>query len=797
MEQSFAGDPGRFTRKIITRTNLKMTEPVPAARGGRPEFSKVLDAWLTPARFAILLVALIAAFFPDVIFAGRSFVFRDFGIFTYPTAYFERESFWHGEVPLWNPLNNCGIPFLAQWNMAALYPLSLFYILPPLAWGLGLFAMAHLFLAGLGMYFLASQWTENRLAAAVAGIVFTFNGLTLNCLMWTGNLAGLAWMPWVVLAVELAWRRGGKNIVLAAFAGTMQMLTGAAEIIVFTWLVLFALWIGQAIKSRPFSRRIFTRLILVVLLVSLLSAAQLLPFLDLLAHSERNSALGMSVWSIPLWGWANLFVPLFHCYRAPLGVYFQPGQDWTSSYYPGIGALALALLAVIFVRKPRTWLLAGLAVFGFVAALGNDGELYAVMLKIFPPLGFMRYPVKFVFLTIFAIPLLSAFGVAWLRTAVPNQSRAALRSTSMVLLLSASIIGGIIWYAREFPFPGEQWPVLLENGLLRAVFLALVLGLVLICGRIRTFRLRIIAGLLILIFLWLDFATFAPRQNPTVESAVFQPGVLAQRMNPVPHIGEARAFMTRQSHESFYRTMLPDAYQDYLGRRCALLGDCNLLDEIPTADGFYPLYVREQRSLFMKLFSAPTNAISGGFADFLGISQMSDPDKLLAWQFRPSHLPFYSIGAQPVFVALSNTPALLLEPDFNPRRVVYLPPESKAALNSTNQVRGIVHSASWTARRLDFEVEADAPALLVLSQTCYHPWRAYVNGRPAQLFRANYAFQAVEVPRGRSSVRLVYEDNFFRSGLVLSGTTLLGCLFALRRKSRDNFAQTVKSASSE
>jgi Bacterial membrane protein YfhO len=795
MEQFIAGDAGGLHGRILTQTNLKMTESDPAVRVGSPELSNVSDAWLTPFRFAIILAALIAAFFPDVIFAGRSFVFRDYGIFTYPVAYFQRESFWHGEVPLWNPLNNCGIPFLAQWNMAVLYPLSLLYILPPLTWGLGLFSFVHLFLAGLGMYLLASNWTGNRLAAAVAGTAFAFNGLTLNCLMWTGNLAGLAWMPWVVLAVERAWRLGGKNIILAALAGTMQMLTGAAEIIVFTWLILCALSIGQSMKGRPFSWRIFTRLFLVVLLVSLLSAAQLLPFLDLLAHSERNSALGMGFWSLPLWGWANLFVPLFHCYRSPLGVYFQPGQDWTSSYYPGIGALALALLAVFLVRTTRTWLLAGFAVFGFVTALGDRGELYAVMLKIFPPLGFMRYPVKFAFLTIFAIPLLAAFGVARLGTAGPNQSRIAWRWTLSVMMLSASVIGGIIWYARIFPFPGEQWPLLLQNGLLRAVFLVLVLGLVLIYGRVQTFRLQVITGLSVLVFVWLDIATFAPRQNPTVESSVFQPGSLAQRMDPVPHIGDARAFMTRQSHDSFYRSMLPDAYQDYIGRRCALLGNCNLLDDIPTADGFYPLYVREQRSLFMQFFSAPTNAFPHGFADFLGISQMSDPEKILRWQFRPSHLPYYAIGSQPMFIALSNTPALLLEPDFNPRRIVYLPPESKAALNATNQAHGTILSASWTARRLDFEVEADAPALLVLSQTYYHPWHAYVNGKPARLLRANYAFQAVEVPRGRSSVKLVYEDKFFLCGLILSGTTLLGCLFVLRQKGNDGFAPPAKPAS--
>ena len=48
--------------------------------------------------------------FPGVVLNSSSFVYRDFGLFGYPLAQYFRESFWRGEVPLWNPLNNCGLP---------------------------------------------------------------------------------------------------------------------------------------------------------------------------------------------------------------------------------------------------------------------------------------------------------------------------------------------------------------------------------------------------------------------------------------------------------------------------------------------------------------------------------------------------------------------------------------------------------------------------------------------------------------------------------------------------------------
>ncbi len=181
----------------------------------------------TPSRLAGLIALLLFALYPGVILGTHSFFFRDFGLFTYPVAYFTHESFWRGQVPLWNPLNNCGVPFLAQWNTSVCYPLSFLYMVFPLPWSLNYFCLGHLLLAGVGMYWLAYRWTQNRLAASIAGLVFALNGLMLNSLMWTSNLAALSWQPLVVLWVEQTWRLGGRRrAVTAAFAGAMQMLAG-------------------------------------------------------------------------------------------------------------------------------------------------------------------------------------------------------------------------------------------------------------------------------------------------------------------------------------------------------------------------------------------------------------------------------------------------------------------------------------------------------------------------------------------------------------------------------------------
>src|SRR6266568_239725 len=322
------------------------------ARGkaGPPAANDVFQEF-TPGRFAALLGVLLVVAFPAVVTGQRTFVFGDYGLFGYPLAYFHRQSFWRGEVPLWNPLSDFGLPFLAQWNTLTCYPLSLIYLLFPLPWSLGVYCLFHLFLAGLGMYLLSNQWTSSRLAASVAGTAFAFSGLALHCLIWPNNIAALGWMPWVVLCLDRTAQMGGRNTIIAAAVCAMQMLAGAPEVILFTWTIALLFCLSRCVRAGPPRRLPLQRLALVAALVAGLAAVQLLPFLDLLAHSQRDASQANTECAMPITGWANFLVPLFRCYKSPPGLFFQAGQFWTYSYYLSLFVVAGALCSVWLVRK--------------------------------------------------------------------------------------------------------------------------------------------------------------------------------------------------------------------------------------------------------------------------------------------------------------------------------------------------------------------------------------------------------------------------------------------------------------
>ena len=729
-----------------------------------------LDAAFTAPRFMALLGLLLIVTFPGVVAGTHSFFFRDFGTLAYPFVHYHRESFWRGELPLWNPLSNCGTPFMAQWNTLVLYPFSLVYLLLPMPWSLNWFCLLHLLWAGLGMYLLARQWTRNGLAASVAGVGYVFGGVTMSSHIYPNYLVTLGWMPWVVWLVERAWREGGRTIVLAALAGALQMLSGAPELILQTWLLLLALWAGQLLLERRATT--LWRFPLVVALVAGLTAAQLLPFFDLLAHSQRGPAYAGQLWTMPGWGWASFLVPLFHCFATPQGVLVQAGQAFITSYYPGIGITAFALLALRHAPRRRAWLLAALGALSLVLALGETGLLYGWLRRGLPMLGITRFPIKFVYLPAFIAPLLAACALASLAgNGAPSLKTRGRQILGLGLVVAVGM-AALAAFAWRHPSPDEVASVTIGSAASRAMFLAGMLVATSLLARARVARAGWLARAALLALVWLDLWTHTPVLAPVIGNVAYAGDVAELR--PKPRAGQSRIMPTPRAEVLLLTRTLPNFVSDFLGSRLALWSNLNVLEGVPKVNGAATLQLREQAEIEGKLYATATNA-HPPLEAFLGVSHVSSPENPVEWIARTNYLPFITIGQRPIFVAPAETLRRLFSPAFDPAGEVLLPPELKPALTAGRAESARVLSSVVEANRVEAQVESAAPALMVVAQSYYHPWRASVDGRPAPLWRANHAFQALEVPAGRHQVRLVYVDERFRAGAVLSALTLTAC----------------------
>ena len=330
---------------------------------------------LTSHRSSLVLIALL----PLILFAvplvkREVFTFRDHFDYFQPLRFFTAEELRAGRLPLWNPYNASGEPWLANPQTGVFYPPCWLIVLMPFATAYMLFLLFHLLVLGWGAYLLFARRASSE-AALVGATALMFSGPVLSLLDVSNNLATLAWIPLALwCAAEERWRSGGAVLALAFLGGEPFFAAVGA--------LLYAL---VAPKNR--------RLAGAALVAIGLSAIQLLPFLELVRRSDRAAGLDAAQIlqdSMPWADWPRIVIPTD---MAALG------QNFIPVIYMGAIVVALAIAGVR--RKTWPWL-ALLA----CAVIVSTGPRFLTEL----PLTLFRYPARLVPLAAIAMAALAVAG---------------------------------------------------------------------------------------------------------------------------------------------------------------------------------------------------------------------------------------------------------------------------------------------------------------------------------------------------------------------------------------------------
>jgi hypothetical protein len=715
-------------------------------------------------RFALLLGALIVVSFPLVVTGFTSFYIRDFAVFGYPLAFFHKASFLNGEFPLWNPFNFCGIPHFAQWNTMLLYPGSLFYLLLPLPWALSLFCLVHQFLAGLGMYRLSRALGSDHAGGTLAGLAYSFGGLTLTCLMWPNNIAALGLLPWVISSARSCILNGGKAIPTVALIGTAQMLSGAPEIILTTWIFILGIHLADFDSESPNNSTWTTRLrptgrlLLAVLLIALLSAAQLLPFFELLNFAKRADAGSGSSWSASGSCWVNFLIPGYQGLRTDQGFIVNHFQKWTLSFYPGMLILLCAGLA--FSRRNKLPLILGAIAFaGLALASGHYGTAYPCVAKLLP-LELMRFPVKFVLFPVVALPLLA--GIGWTRARAGSfPPRAVL--TSIVIASAFFAIAVYLDQTSTAARPersGKGIEAVIRGGFL--FFSALVLFIANRPARWVTYAKRLVPFLL-----FADLITHMPGLTATVESTAYH---IEDSSLPPP---SSRIHVTLKAWSALHALDSADPVRTMEINLEGRTASMNLLRKEAKLGGFLSLTPPAARDVARITDRDDWRSVNETMADFLGVATLGRWADRVVWENRSSVKSLISSGQQPFFGTADEQLERMREDDFDPFSVVCLETATTELVD-----RGLgqanLQLTSFNSHEIRFTADCKSPSIAVIAQTWYPAWKARVNNGPVPIMKADLQFQAILLPSGASEVVLRYEDNAFRLGIAFS---LLGAIF--------------------
>jgi hypothetical protein len=736
-----------------------------------------------------------------------------------------------GELPRWYPYQFAGAPFLHDVQVAAFYPPHAL-LLPldearvgaALSWLLA----AHVLLAGWLMHAYARSQGLGTYGSFVAAVGYMFAGKWMLHLLAAGHyvLVGLTWLPLVLLCLERAIRRGRlawATAAAVAFAlltlGTHPQWTFYAGLLVVVWTLPAALEVSRRAggvdpprsphgELTPPARRVALFRwagygLWAALLGAGLSAVQLLPTAEAASYSIR---------SVPMQP-QDLRVE----FDKAMPQLFGPGPTGPSwEYRGGLGALwAAAAAAAPVLCRGRVRLQAAVLLGILLLALGG-----AVLLQPLPGFRSFRTPVRMLVLA--ALPLATLAGATTQALFEQPLPPPAARRRCFLVMLGTSAVALIVmlWDVRrlgprlEVPVAAAYWQALRLLPLTLPAFLVLVLFR--LRGRQRLAGSALAPSLGVALLL-ADLGSLAwPLVQTRSDEDLFAPSACV------------RYLIDRQEtdRDTPWRVVdqgsPDDADTSALGTGYVLAPICRLQG----LGGYNPLDVLRTRQFLqfvggsdrpVRPLEAPLGypALSGfplrdkKLLDLLGVRFLlrtrSGPWEPMEgeqpgdWTSvkedeHPRAYNFARGGLRdlPPYEVLENQTALpraFVVPQAKP-----LPEDTRvlAALKETDFRRTVllegwrdefagfpvegtfreVRVQDYRPNRVRLEVPDGAAGWLVLADVWYPGWVCTMDGREADIHRANYLFRAVRLEAGSHEVVFEYKPRSYFIGRIVSVGTL-------------------------
>lgn len=740
-----------------------------------------------------------------------------------------------GHFPLWTHLLGNGAPLLANLQSAALYPPNLLYFLVPVEQAMGYSVVLHVMLAGFLMYGFARSLGLGQAASLIAALSYMLSGFLIGRTHFLSIVSCVPWLPLLFWLTDRVMRRAylgdalllGLTIALQLFAGHAQLwyygLWGIALYALYRGSTLFCeLRRGDGVGTAQVRRRVLARwgLMCVAFAVGLsAAAAQLLPTAELAQLSQRSVGADYDfAMNYSFWPWRLLTLVSPDLFGNPAhGDYWGYANYWEDAGYIGLLPLILGLLVpVIWLR--RRWrsgscaldlvpFFAFLSLVSLLLAMGRHLPLYPFVFRHVPGFHFFQAPSRFLYLYTFGMAVLAGIGLQ--HVTASEQWRKFSRyliavSASMLLTLAAARLYLAAVTERSF-----------LRGLTHTAALALGAGVILYLGtRCLSGTRRNVWEICLVVFVAGDLLAFGWPLNPTADVQLYRSPTrtgsflrsLAEGQEPF-RIFSLPRFVYDTMFDEFFR--FDDFGSTERGRlralRETLLPNLPAVEGLSSANNYDPLLV----SWYSELIDSIQDREAG--PTLLRMLALMNVRYLIDDQPVDGFVPVYSEGVEicenPRFqprayvvptarIAKTWEEALsvLMSDDFDPAGEVvlkmYEPPMDVGEGEQGGEWKGRSRadvSLHYGQNSVTIDALLSQPGYLVLADTYYPSWRAFVNGEERPVLRANYAFRAVALPAGNHHIEFRYAPLSFRIGLWISGVSWL-CVPAgyilLRRRSK-------------
>lgn len=707
----------------------------------------------------------------------------------YPWRSFVGEAWRAGKIAFWNPYLFAGAPFLATLHSAVLYPLNFIYLFASdiTSWNLLLFLQ--IFLAAIFMYYFLRNLTISKSGAVLGALTFAFSGYMIAWLEFaTGGQAGL-WLP-LLLLFEFKYLKSFEKkyflgIPLVFFciytAGDFQVpfYTTATYLLFGFYLTV----VKEGLRKSGVAN--FLKIVLALGLGILLAAPQLFPAIELFGNSIRTDDPYIKEYFFGFMDWykiTNFIWPDFYGNVVTRNYWAEYGFH---EYLGFTGVVSLVFATLSFTRKKSFverffWLL-----------------LTVSLLFLFPtPLAYIPFNLKIpglgtssasriLFLIDFSLAVLAAYGFSkWQK----KENKSLAKIVFYFLVVTVGIGVGVlasIFYMQKSPYAPEvkmliDLKVALKNMVPSTIILVFFFMLLFAGGffakfgnrklvrRISVVFVILLASIELLRFAWKN-TPFAPREFLFPKTQILD--YLEKEPRPLRIAGPGiplNYFMQyRINSVEGYDSMYPLRNAEWFS--LVNFGD---VTHIPRRYGEIakfgsPLINYASVTHIIDYKKNPDNRIPGEEGVYLEGVDTERQEKVVeegrAAVFKNNDaLPkVWLTGEYEVFESKDQLIEKLTSLEKADKKVfLEEQPGFAGSLLGSYTISGFRQEFNT----ISFDIETQESGLLFLSESYYPGWSAYVDSGKTKIYRANYLFQAIVVPKGKHSILFEFYPKTFDYG---------------------------------
>lgn len=710
----------------------------------------------------------------------------------YPFKLLGIEMIKKGELPLWNPYNGAGMPLFAAMHHGLFNPVNLVFILLPsyLAWFFYIFLQP--ILLGLGTYLYTRTFGLTRSASIFSSIILIFSGFVITRLIFGEYLYPLIYLPFLLFIIEKHLQNKSRvyGILIPLSLGFL-FLSGHPQAIfyVITFSFVYALYRGLKMRS-----------LLIFYLGGIgLGAIQLFPTIELFLHANINKESSLFIFE-------KFLLPVEHFLTILVPNYF--GNRATYNYWGKIDyietVLAIGTIPVFFsffsllnFKNKNSGLIKFYFITIVITLLANLDWFLARLLASLPiPIISTSIPSRIFMLTTFSFAILSGYGLdLWIRKKASIKHQNIFGVAFFLVLLILAIVTFLFYYLNiscNNKFIPECRIVALRNTAFELVFFSIFFLIFIFNAFIKTDRIK---------FSWIILAlvVFAGLYNsnkflPFSDKNTFLPSTpLIAAIQEKTKDGRVFGFGKANIKTDFathFRYFDPNYYDPLYNKRYGELitfantgsyslnpprSDVEIVNEATVSSSLHP-----RREKLLSLLGVKYRIFNKG-------EYPKQPNMNILWE--DDYWYIQEIIALPRAYIISdfeivNTPEKILkrlfDSDFKINQKVIL--EKNPSIQKATITKHSTIIENYEEKKASLLTETDGNGLLLLSDNYYPGWKAYVDSKETKVYRANYTFRAIEIPKGKHNVEFIYKPSSFYIGTAISIASLF-VLFLLKRYS--------------